>query len=107
MTRQATSKGVPQTEKQFQEAVIELAKLNGWMVYHTHDSRRSEPGFPDLVLVKNGFVIFAELKTEKGRVSEAQEKWLRNLGSGEGCFSVFLWRPKMWDGIARTLARRG
>ena len=40
------------TESQFQSAVIELAKLNGYrLIYHTHDSRRSVPGFPDLVLV--------------------------------------------------------
>ena len=38
------------TEKAFQTAVVELAELCGWKVYHTYDSRRSAPGFPDLVL---------------------------------------------------------
>ena len=40
-----------QTEDQWQSAVIEYARLMGWLVYHTHDSRHSEKGFPDLVLV--------------------------------------------------------
>ena len=39
-------------ESDFQRAVIEMARLHGWLVYHTHDSRRSAPGFPDLVLVQ-------------------------------------------------------
>ena len=37
-----------ETEKGFQAAVVELARLRGWLVYHTYDSRRSAKGFPDL-----------------------------------------------------------
>ena len=33
-------------EADFQATVIELAELQGWRVYHTHDSRRSQPGLP-------------------------------------------------------------
>lgn len=40
-------------ERDFQAAVMELARLLGWRVYHTWDSRKSEPGFPDLVLVRD------------------------------------------------------
>ncbi len=39
-------------EKPFQAQVVELARLSGWLTYHTHDSRRSQSGFPDLVLVR-------------------------------------------------------
>ena len=53
-------------ERDFQRAVCQLAKALGCIVYHTHDSRRSEPGFPDLVIVgKRGF-MFRELKQPKG-----------------------------------------
>ena len=40
------------TEAQFQEAVVQLARLTGWLVYHTFDSRRSQAGYPDLTLLK-------------------------------------------------------
>lgn len=51
------------TEAQFQARVVEIARANGFkvprkdslarpldLIYHAHDSRRSVPGFPDLVL---------------------------------------------------------
>ena len=39
----------------FQPDVIKLAKLCGFRrPYHVHDSRRSEAGFPDLILIKDG-----------------------------------------------------
>jgi hypothetical protein len=65
-------------EKQFQTAVVDMARWLGWSVYHTHDSRRSEPGFPDLVLVSDR-VIFAELKTTTGVLAPAQRRWLERL----------------------------
>ena len=67
------------SEKQFQQAVIDMARLHRWLVYHTHDSRRSDPGFPDLTLVRDGRLIFAELKTEKGKATYDQVFWLHAL----------------------------
>ena len=39
------------TEKDFQATVIALARTYGWIVGFTHDSRKSEPGEPDLRMV--------------------------------------------------------
>jgi len=61
-------------EKQFQAEVIDIAKQIGWLLYHTYDSRQCEPGFPDLVLVRDR-VMFRELKTEKGKLTLAQIDW--------------------------------
>ena len=69
-----------QTEAQFQRTVTEYAALTGWLWYHTHDSRRSHAGFPDLCLVRGDRLIFAELKSERGRVRLEQEAWLQALG---------------------------
>ncbi len=87
-------------EGQFQSAVIALAKKNGWLVYHTFDSRRSEPGFPDLVLVLNR-VIFAELKSKEGRQTAEQANWADALVEAKAEFHF--WRPVDWPVIVRIL----
>lgn len=47
--------------------------------YHTHDSRRSQPGFPDYFVVAGGHSIAIELKREGGIVTDAQRAWLAGL----------------------------
>lgn len=90
------------TEKDFMAAVLKLAKRHGWLVYHTHDSRKSEAGFPDLCMVgPNDRTIFAELKTATGQLTAAQEHWLDRLRAAGN--EVYLWRPKDWPEIERTL----
>ena len=94
--------------KELMPAVIEMAKHYGWRVYHTHDSRKSAAGFPDLVLVRKGVLVFAELKSEKGVVSTEQQEWLRDLSivaTHTGAVGACVWRPRHWhDGtIEETL----
>jgi hypothetical protein len=79
------------SEAELLALVREAAGRFGWRSYHTHDSRRSEAGFPDLVLARGGELIFAELKSERGRVSETQRAWLADLEAA-GC-EVHVWRP--------------
>lgn len=83
------------TEKELQANVLELAGHFGWLAYHTHDSRRSNPGFPDLVLVRGTRLIFAELKREGGRVTGPQDEWLGALSFVQNV-SVYVWRPSDW-----------
>lgn len=96
----------PMSERQLQSHVIELARLLGYRYYHTYDSRRSVPGFPDLVLAhpRSGALIFAELKSDSGKVTPDQDVWLRVLGV-RGV--AFVWRPAdLRDGaIGRALHR--
>jgi hypothetical protein len=65
-------------EKQLQAQVMQLAKLYGWRAYHTFLSIRSEPGFPDCVLVRDR-VLYRELKTNSGKLTPAQKQWLDAL----------------------------
>lgn len=88
------------SEREWQAQVVDAARLLGWRVYHTHDSRRSEPGWPDLALVRDRLVM-AELKTENGRVSEAQSDWLDALRAAG--VETYLWRPSDWDAVLATL----
>jgi hypothetical protein len=93
-----------ETERQFQQAVEDLARALRWRVYHTYDSRRSAPGFPDLVLARQDEpIIFAELKTDKGRVSPAQAEWLAALEDTASDVEVHVWRPSEWSAIERRL----
>ena len=92
------------TEKRFQAHVLELAALFGWLAYHTYDSRRSAPGYPDLTLVhaERRRIIFAELKTDRGRLTEAQREWANAIAAAGGEYR--LWKPKDWSEIAFTLS---
>jgi len=91
------------SEAQLQQMVIDLAHWAGFMHYHTHDSRRSRPGFPDLVLVHTttGRLIFVELKSDKGRIRPEQDVWLQHLGKQH---EAYLWRPAHWHtGVIRKV----
>lgn len=91
-------------ESAFQKQVEGLAKVYGWLRYHTHDSRRSHAGFPDLVLLRGPELIFAELKTDRGRIRPEQQDWIDALQLVPGV-DVYLWRPKDWDALHARLAR--
>ena len=111
-----------QSEKEFQAAVIEYAHLNGWLVHHGRAAQvregkwvtpiQGDAGFPDLVMARNGLIVFAELKSEKGRISEGQDRWAQGLdtdrqpgGGVSAAHRYFLWRPADWDEIETTLKR--
>jgi hypothetical protein len=91
------------TEGEWMATVSDLAALQGWANYHTYDSRRSKWGFPDLCLVRPPRIIFAELKSERGRPSDAQRYWLDLLTRCP--VEAYLWRPDDWDAVQRILSR--
>lgn len=86
------------TEDQLQDSVLALADRTGWLAYHTHDSRRSRPGFPDLVLVDlrpgRARVLYRELKSQKGKPTPEQRRWLAALAAAGA--DVGIWRPSDW-----------
>ena len=91
------------SEAAFLAQVRGLADVLGYISYHTHDSRRSDPGFPDLVLVhpRTRRIIYAELKTVRGKLRPAQQTWIDALTTvGQ---EVYVWRPTDWHDIETTL----
>jgi hypothetical protein len=98
----ATAPAPGASEKEFQAAVVRLAESHGWRVYHTHDSRRSEAGFPDLCMVRRGVLVFIELKSEVGLPTAAQKEWLADLELVTGVV-VRLWRPSDWNEVVTLL----
>ena len=66
-------------EAEFTARLIVWMRWAGWLVYHTHDSRRSEPGFPDLILVRGRIVVALELKMPGCKPTPKQQAWLTAL----------------------------
>ncbi len=74
------------SEAQLQDAVIEMAQLLGWRVAHFRPAQTTKgwatpvqadgAGFPDLIMLRDSWMIAAELKSAKGKVSPAQDEWL-------------------------------
>ncbi len=91
-------------ESDLQKCVLGLAHLLGWRVAHFRPAQTKKgwrtpveadgAGFPDLVLTKEDRILFRELKSKNGQLSDAQVKWqlaLHNAGM-DSC----VWRPKDW-----------
>ncbi len=105
------------SEEVFQGQVIELARMLGWRVAHFRGARVQRrdgsvryqtpvqadgAGFPDLVMVRGGRLIVAELKSARGRTRAEQETWLAAFEGVPGC-EVYVWRPRDWDALAGVL----
>jgi hypothetical protein len=99
-------------ERDFQRAVIDLARLTGWRVHHTRPALtqrgrwltpiQGDAGFPDLVLCRPPRLVIAELKRVGGKPTPAQRGWLEALSACAGV-ECYLWTPADWDAVARTL----
>lgn len=90
------------SERDWQDRVVDLAKLRGWRHFHAYSNRRSPAGWPDLALVRAGRLVLAELKTERGRIRPEQRQWLDALGQVPGV-EVHLWRPSAWPQVQAVL----
>lgn len=101
-------------EAEFQSAVIQAARYNGWRVHHTRTVQirpgvwatplQGDSGFPDLVLAHpDRGVIFAELKSARGRLSPEQDRWIRTLVACGA--EAYVWRPTDMVTILNRLSR--
>jgi hypothetical protein len=88
-------------EKDFMAAVIAFAKRQGWLCYHTFNSRKSEAGFPDLVLIRADVLLVVELKVGINRPTAPQQSWLEAFRAAG--VRTFLWYPKDWPTIVSLL----
>lgn len=89
------------TESEWQAIVVEIAGYYRWQHFHVYDSRRSDPGWPDLVLARPPELMFVELKTDRGRLRPEQRVWCDTLTAcGQ---EVHVWRPRDWDAMMDRL----
>ena len=105
MTTARATLDAQMSEKDWQGQVLDLARRTDWLTYHTFDARRSEPGFPDLIVVRGAQLLALELKTEKGIVSDDQEKWIARLGQVKYVHAAVA-RPHDWPDIEAVLTAR-
>lgn len=92
------------SERAFQAQVIAAAEAMGWLCYHTHDSRRSQPGFPDLIMVRGYRMVALELKVGRRRPTPEQLVWLAAFR--DVCQVDALWaKPDDWEQLMEILKR--
>ena len=110
--RVGTARGRAPTGKQWEQTVLDLAARLGWLRAHFRPARTATggwttpvagdgAGFPDLVLVRRGRILFVELKAGSGRVSAEQRRWLDELE--QTGVEVYVWRPEDWDAAVAAL----
>ena len=94
---------IPVTERDLREQVRDLCGLFGWKMHFTWMSMHSPKGMLDLLLInrEKKRVIFAELKSDKGKLTPEQQETFDGL---EACGQeVYVWRPGDIEHIARLL----
>lgn len=89
-------------EKDWQQTILDAARYLGWTVIHHYDSRRSTPGFPDIIAIKPPRMLAIECKTERGKVTPAQQQWLDVLAGVPGVTAMVA-RPSDWDRVEAAL----
>ncbi len=105
------------SERDLQNAIVDAAHLYGYLVFHTRPALSAKGwrtpvqydgvGFPDLVLTNAERIIFAEIKSAKGKLSRQQEMWLQGLERVEAITTrvkVCVWTPADWpDRVLQVL----
>jgi DNA-binding transcriptional ArsR family regulator len=91
--------------KGFRATVTQAAEQLGWIVVHFPNAMMNPTGWPDLILLKNGRVVFAELKVGGNTLSTAQEEWRELLLAHE--FEHYVWYPEDWGQIEEVLGNGG
>jgi len=92
------------SESQFERQVKQLAALFGYAYYHTWRSIHSPDGYPDCCLAKPGRLVFIELKSEKGKVSDKQQEWLDTLEAAGA--EAYVFRPSQFDELVEILRNK-
>ena len=135
------TKPPPESEAEFLAKILELARAFGWLVYHARPAMTSrmnkqgkavwvtplqgDPGFPDLIIARvlykeqkerqfepaEARLIIAEVKSEKGRLSNYQKAWFDFLIPCSHFIickmspvpEIYLWQPSDLAEIAKLL----
>lgn len=97
------------TEAQHQRQVEGILTAYGWQWWHAPANRpvngrvqNVRAGWPDLFAVRGNRALAAELKTETGRTTPAQDECLAGLA--QAGIETYVWRPRDLGEARRILA---
>ena len=91
-------------ERSFQNSVIELARVFGWTVFWTPNSKHSPPGELDLRMIRPPRYLCVELKSDHGTLTDDQHDTVNLLKPCPGV-ECFVWWPCSWPTIEEVLKR--
>lgn len=77
-----------QKENEIQQDVREYLQWRGWYVIRNQQSLGSHRGLADLTAIKDGRVVFIEIKTPEGRLSRHQRNFRDEILSHGGEYIV-------------------
>lgn len=118
----------PMPESSWHAQILGMLRLFGWSWWHDDATnnrercrcgaewvctrghrrviRRNVKGFPDLVIWRGPFMILPELKTEDGKLSDAQQ--IVNASMADVLFArPAIWRPRHSNAIVEILREPG
>lgn len=73
-------------ESDIQAAIRDYLRWTGWFCWKNHQTLGSYRGVADLTAVKHGRVVFIEVKTAAGRLSEDQKRFRDDLLRAGGTY---------------------
>lgn len=97
-------------EHEFKDWIVKVARARGWMVNHVWKTRNDRgiwittcaAGWPDLTCVRDGRIVFIEVKSRRGRVEPKQDEWLDALAAIP-CAEVWIVDARQWRDVAVVL----
>jgi hypothetical protein len=102
------------TERDWQQTVVQLATICQWKRFHptahtvgAGSTWRSDgKGYPDLTLVstRGAGIIFVELKTNNGTLTDEQREWGEAILRSGG--EYYVWRPRDLDKVRKRLEQQ-
>ena len=75
-------------ESEIQAQVREYLRWSGWFVVKIHQSMGSYKGIADLYAIRKARHVWIEIKRPKGKLSEHQEKFKRDIEAAGGEYIV-------------------
>ena len=79
---------MPTPETALKSAIKSYLQWNGWFVWHSLQGLGCYPGVADLTAIKEGRVLFIEVKTPRGRQSENQILFGNDVRTHGGTYKV-------------------
>jgi hypothetical protein len=97
-------------EREFKDWIVRVARERGWKVNHVWKTQNQRGqwittcavGWPDLTCIRDGRIVFIEVKAHRGRVEPKQDEWLDELAKIP-CAEVWVVDARQWRDVAVVL----